>query len=161
MRVQLTTTDVGQLVSEAVSTAEDALGENGHRFVVDLEEGPLAAEADREKLGQVLSHLLDNAVRYSPAGGTVTVAARRTDSAVEVRVEDEGVGIPRVEHDRIFRKFYRGESAARTVGAGATGLGLFLAEGLVTAMGGRIWVDSDEGRGATFVFELPAAGHEN
>jgi PAS domain S-box-containing protein len=158
MRVQLATTDIGKLVSEAVSTAADALGENGHRFVVTLEEGPLAAEADRDKLGQVLSHLLDNAVRYSPAGGTVTVAARRTASAVEVRVEDEGVGIPRVEHDRIFRKFYRGESAARTVGAGATGLGLFLAEGLVTAMGGRIWVDSDEGRGATFVFELPAAG---
>jgi sensor histidine kinase regulating citrate/malate metabolism len=54
-----------------------------------------------------------------------------------------------------------GLETARTVGAGATGLGLFLAEGLVTAMGGRIWVDSDEGRGATFVFELPAAGHEN
>jgi two-component system phosphate regulon sensor histidine kinase PhoR len=161
MRVQLATTDIGKLVSEAVSTAADALGENGHNFVVTLEDGPLAAEADRDKLGQVLSHLLDNAVRYSPAGGTVTVAARRTDSAVEVRVEYEGVGIPRVEHDRIFRKFYRGESAARTVGAGATGLGLFLAEGLVTAMGGRIWVDSDEGRGATFVFELPAAGHGN
>ena len=156
MSVQLAPTDVGQIVSEAVSTAESALGVNGHRFVVDLAEGPLAAEADRDKLGQVLSYLLDNAVRYSPAGGTVTVAARRTDSAVEVRVEDEGVGIPRAEHDRIFRKFYRGESASRTVGAGATGLGLFLANGLVAAMGGKIWVDSAEGRGAVFVFELPA-----
>lgn len=153
--VQLAETDVGQIVSEAVHSAETALGDNGHHFVVSLAEGPLAAEADRDKLGQVLSHLLDNAVRYSPAGGTVTVAARRTDSAVEVRVEDEGVGIPRAEQERIFRKFYRGEAASRTVGAGATGLGLFLAEGLVTAMGGRIWVDSDEGRGSTFVLELP------
>jgi len=161
MRVHLARTDVGHIVAEAVSSAESSLGENGHRFVVSLEDEPLAAEADGDKVGQVLSHLLDNAVRYSPAGGTVTVIARRTDSAVEVRVEDEGVGIPRVEQERIFRKFYRGEAASRSVGAGATGLGLFLAEGLVTAMGGRIWVDSDEGRGAIFVFELPVAAHEN
>ena len=109
---------------------------------------------------QVLAHLIDNAVRYSPAGGTVTIAARRTNGAVEVRVEDQGVGIPLGEQERIFRKFYRGEAAAQTVGGGATGLGLFLAEGLVTAMGGRIWVDSVEGRGATFAFELPAATRE-
>lgn len=161
MSVLLAATDVGQIVAEAVSAAESALSENGHRFVVSLEDEPLAAEADRDKLGQVLAHLLDNAVRYSPSGGTVTVGARRSESVVEVRVEDEGNGIPRGEQERIFRKFYRGESASRSVGAGATGLGLFIAEGLVTAMGGRIWVDSSEGRGATFVFELPAVGHEN
>ncbi len=109
----------------------------------------------------MLGHLIDNAVRYSPAGGTVRVVARRTNGAVEVRVEDEGVGIPRSEQELIFRKFYRGETAAQTVGAGATGLGLFLAEGLVTAMGGRLWVDSPEGGGATFAFELPAATREN
>jgi histidine kinase len=72
-------------------------------------------------------------------------------------VEDEGIGISRAEQERIFRKFYRGEAAAKTIGAGATGLGLFLAEGLVDAMGGRIWVESDEGSGAVFAFQLPAA----
>jgi two-component system, OmpR family, phosphate regulon sensor histidine kinase PhoR len=158
MSVQIAETDVSAVVSEVVHALELSLGDNGHRFVVSLPDEHLAAEADRDKLGQVLSHLLDNAVRYSPAGGTVTVGARRAERAVEVRVADEGVGIPRAEQERIFRKFYRGESSARTVGAGAAGLGLFLAEGLVTAMGGRIWVDSDEGRGATFVIELPAAG---
>ena len=157
MSVQLAEVDVASVVSEVVQSLEATLGGNGHRFVVSLPDEPLPAEADRDKLGQVLSHLVDNAVRYSPAGGTVTVGARRADSGVEVRVEDEGLGIPRAEQERIFRKFYRGESGMRTVGAGATGLGLFLAEGLVTAMGGRIWVDSDEGRGATFVVELPAA----
>jgi PAS domain S-box-containing protein len=156
MSVQLAEVDVASVVSEVVESLEATLGGNGHNFVVSLPEGPLPAEADRDKLGQVLSHLVDNAVRYSPAGGTVTVGARRADSSVEVRVEDEGLGIPRAEQERIFRKFYRGETGMKTVGAGATGLGLFLAEGLVTAMGGRIWVDSDEGRGATFVVELPA-----
>ena len=159
MAVQLAETDVGAVVSAAVRSAEGD-GRDGHRFVVALDEGPLAAEADGDKLGQVLAHLLDNAIRYSPAGGTVTVAARRREDAVEVSVEDEGVGIPHAEQERIFRKFYRGDAAAGAVGAGATGLGLFLAEGLVTAMGGRIRVDSSEGKGSTFVLELRAAESE-
>ena len=159
--VQLATTDVTRIVEEVVNSAESTLGQNGHTFVTSFESGPLAAEADADKVGQVLTHLIDNAVRYSPAGGTVTIAARLTDGSVELRVEDEGEGIPRDEHERIFRKFYRGEAASQTVGAGATGLGLFLAEGLVTAMGGRIWVDSPEGRGAAFVVELPAAARGN
>ena len=158
MSVQVAETDVTAVVTEVVRALESALGENGHRFVLSIPDERLSAEADREKLGQVLQHLLDNAVRYSPAGGTVTVGARRAEASVEVRVEDEGAGIPRGEQERIFRKFYRGETSVRTVGAGATGLGLFLAEGLVKAMGGRIWVESDEGRGATFVVELPVAG---
>ena len=160
MTVQLAETDVGAVVSDAVRSVEEAAGTNGHRFVLEVDEG-LSAEADGEKLGQVLTHLLDNAIRYSPAGGTVTVAARRRDDAVEVSVEDEGIGIPPAEQDRIFRKFYRGEAAASgAVGAGATGLGLFLAEGLVTAMGGRIRVDSREGEGSTFVLELRATESE-
>ncbi len=155
MTVQLVETDVAAVVSEAVRSAEDGDGQESHRFVLELADGPLAAAADGDKLGQVLAHLLDNAIRYSPAGGTVTVAARRRDDSVEVSVEDEGVGIPHAEQERIFRKFYRGESAAGgAVGAGATGLGLFLADGLVKAMGGRIRVDSNEGEGSTFVLEL-------
>ena len=75
MAVQLAETDVGAVVNDAVRSVEGADGQNGHRFVVELADEPLSAEADRDKLGQVLAHLLDNAVRYSPAGGTVTVAA--------------------------------------------------------------------------------------
>ena len=161
MAVQLAETDVAAVVSEAVRTAEGSDGQNGHRFVLQLADEPLSAEADGDKLGQVLAHLLDNAVRYSPAGGTVTVVARRREDAVEVSVEDEGVGIPHAEQERIFRKFYRGDAAATgVVGAGAAGLGLFLAEGLVNAMGGRIRVDSSEGRGSIFVLELRAAESE-
>jgi len=157
MTVQLATTDVAEAVVAAVRDAEVVHGSNGHTVVLSLEDGPLAAEADADKLVQVLSHLLDNAIRYSPDGGTVTVAARLIDGAVEVAVEDEGLGIPQAERERIFRKFYRGESAARIIGAGSTGLGLFIAEGLVHAMGGRIWVDSAEGEGSRFVVKLPAA----
>jgi signal transduction histidine kinase len=119
--------------------------------VLELPPEPLAAEADAEKLRQVLAHLLDNAVRYSPNGGSVTVAARRKSDTVEFQVVDEGVGIPPAERERIFRKFYSGEQR------GGTGLGLFIAQGLVSAMGGRIRVESAEGEGSRFAFELPAA----
>jgi signal transduction histidine kinase len=74
---------------------------------------------------------------------------------VELRVSDQGVGVAEAEQERIFRKFYRGTSSGN---GGGTGLGLFIARGLVTAMGGRIWVESAEGEGASFVFELPLAG---
>jgi signal transduction histidine kinase len=143
---------VGEIVSEVVAGVEG----NGHRFVLDLPAEPVAATADRDKLRQVCSILLDNAVKYSPEGGTVTVAARRRRDAVEVRVDDEGPGIPQAEQERIFRKFYRGADAANRLGSsGGTGLGLFIARGLVAAMGGRIWVTSNEGRGSSFGFELP------
>ena len=114
-----------------------ATGRTGTRFVLALPDEKLAAQADGEKLGQVLSHLLDNAVRYSPLGGTVTVAARKTDGMVEVSVEDEGAGIPHAEQELIFRKLYRGDAVAGAVGAGSTGLGLFLAKAFVDAMDGQ------------------------
>ena len=84
----------------------------------------------------------------------MTVAARRRPDAVQVSVVDEGIGIPSVEQQRIFSKFYRADASNRP--SGGAGLGLFIAQGLVAAMGGRIWVDSAEGRGSAFTFELPA-----
>jgi two-component system phosphate regulon sensor histidine kinase PhoR len=155
LQVNLAETDVRDVVGQvlgAVSGAEV----DGHRFVVELPEEPLAARADPEKLRQVCSILVENALRYSPDGGTVTVAAARRQDLVEVSVADEGIGIPQSDQEQIFRKFYRGSDAELRAGAGGTGLGLFIARGLVTAMGGRIWVSSREGEGSRFAFELPA-----
>ena len=102
----------------------------------------------------MLDHLVSNAVKYSPGGGTVSVSAQRRQDTVEVAVADEGVGIPAAERERIFAKFYKAG------GAQGTGLGLFIAQGLVREMGGKIWVDSEEGRGSRFAFELPVAQEE-
>jgi PAS domain S-box-containing protein len=156
LQVETGRIDVGSVMSEVVQTVEEGDAMDGHRFQIDLPDEPLAAEADRDKVRQVFNILVENALRYSPRGGTVTVGARRNADRVEVRVADEGIGIPPAERERIFRKFYRAESAARD-GAAGTGLGLFIARELVTAMGGRIWVDSTEGEGSSFAFELPAA----
>jgi PAS domain S-box-containing protein len=158
--VRLSMTDVSSLVTELVEAVEGSLAGDGHTFVADVPSEPLDAEADREKLRQVLGILLDNAVRYSPAGGRVHVSARRGEEGVEVRVEDEGIGIAPAEREHIFRKFYRGEASSRVVGTGNTGLGLFIAEGLVNAMGGTIRVESEEGVGSTFVLELRGARTE-
>jgi PAS domain S-box-containing protein len=154
LQVQLGPTELEPVVSDAVASQEDVSGANGHHFVVDVH-NTLVAQADRDKLRQILANLLDNAVKFSPDGGTVTVAARRRTETVELRVTDEGVGVPEAEQERIFRKFYRGAASGN---GGGTGLGLFIARGLVAAMGGRIWVESVEGKGSNFIFELPLAG---
>ena len=155
LHVELVPTDLRDVVSEAVTSVQQGADVNGHRFVLHLPDEPLAASADREKLGQILMNLLDNAVKFSPNGGTVTVEAHRRAGRVEVRVVDEGQGIPEDERERIFSKFHRADSAPR--GQSGAGLGLFIARGLVRAMGGRIWVDSAEGGGSSFAFELPLA----
>ncbi len=158
LQVNLRATDVSSVVSDVVTAVHDGTHSNGHRFVVDLPEEPLAADADPEKLRQVLTNLVDNAIKFSPDGGTVTVAARRRGESVEVSVVDEGIGIPAGEQQRIFRKFSRRELGRGSDDAvGGAGLGLFIARGLVTAMGGRIWVTSSEGEGSSFTFALPVA----
>jgi PAS domain S-box-containing protein len=157
LQVQLASTDVSAVVSEVVAAAKQTFPAERHEFVVDLPPEPLAVEADREKLRQIVTDLVDNAVKYSPEGGRVTISARRRDDAVEVSVEDEGIGIPESEQSRIFAKFYRAESETRDLASGGTGLGLFIAKELLAAMRGRIWVDSREGEGSSFVFALPLA----
>jgi PAS domain S-box-containing protein len=152
MQVELAPTDLRAVVSDAISSVQEGAAVNGHRFVLELPDEPLAASADREKLAQILRNLLDNAVKFSPDGGTVTVEAHRRAGRVEIRVIDQGEGIPEADREHIFSKFHRADS-----GDSGAGLGLFIARGLVLAMGGRIWVDSAEGGGSSFAFELPLA----
>ncbi len=112
-------------------------------------------QADRDRLVQVLINLVDNAVKYTPAGGAVTVRARPTaDGRVEVSVSDTGVGIPRADLPRITERFYRVDKA-RSRELGGTGLGLAIVKHLVLAHGGDLAIDSEEGRGTTVRVLLP------
>jgi two-component system sensor histidine kinase VicK len=153
LRLNVEEIDVGAVAGEVVARAQ----EHAERweFELDVPGAGVFVEADRDKLSQVIQSLVDNAVKFSPEGGRIVISARRRAESVEVRVVDQGIGIPRADHGRIFSKFYRAETAGP--GLQGTGLGLFLARGLLLAMGGRIWVESTEGQGSTFVFELPAA----
>jgi PAS domain S-box-containing protein len=149
LTVALAPTDVVDVVNNVVQTASGHA--NGHRFVASVDGAPGRANADPDKLRQVLDQLIANAVKFSPGGGTVTVSVERRADAIEIAVADEGVGIPAADVDRIFSKFTKGVSGP------GTGLGLFIARGLVREMGGRMWVESTEGVGAKFVFALAPA----
>jgi two-component system phosphate regulon sensor histidine kinase PhoR len=158
LNVRLAPTDVGEVVDDVVRAAVEA-EPNARRITVELPDRPLTAAADADKLRQVLANLVDNALKFSPTDRAVTVAADLSGEYVQVRVRDEGMGIPEHEHERIFRKFSRVEADGQPVEQG-TGLGLFIAQGLMRAMGGRIWLDPVEGEGSCFAFELRAADRE-
>jgi PAS domain S-box-containing protein len=145
-------TDLGEVIRAEVGRVEAGL-DRRHTLAVDLDDD-LNVDADPDRVAQVLHHLVDNAVKFSPSGGTITIVGRRRNDTVELRVRDEGVGLSPVERQRVFTKFFRG-GTGEEVAAHGTGLGLFLARGLVVAMGGRMWLESDEGHGSTFAFELP------
>lgn len=124
---------------------------------VAVKRAPLVA-ADRDKVRQVLVNLIENAIKYSPDGGRIEVGLESGqssgDETVVFYVKDEGIGIPSNEQARIFEKFYRLDPQM-TRGVGGTGLGLYICSELVHRMGGNIWVESSEGKGSTFLLELP------
>jgi PAS domain S-box-containing protein len=123
---------------------------------LEAEEAVPPLGCDEDKLRQVLHNLVENAVKYSPEGGRVTVAVSANADHGRIAVHDEGLGIPASEQERIFEKFYRLDPSL-TRGVGGSGLGLYISRELVERMSGRLTVSSEPGRGSTFVVELPRA----
>jgi two-component system phosphate regulon sensor histidine kinase PhoR len=127
----------------------------GVKLVNDLPE--LTATADANRLEQVLANLVDNAIKYGRADGTVTVGGQKADAdKIEIYVQDDGPGIPPESLDRVFERFYRVDKA-RSREQGGTGLGLSIVKHIVQSHGGKVWVKSEPGKGATFCFTLPLA----
>ena len=117
----------------------------------------VAAWADPDALRQVLYNLMDNAIKYTPNGGKITIRWNVVKAGVSFEVEDTGVGIPEEDLPRVFERFYRVDKA-RNREAGGTGLGLAIVKHLVLAMKGRVKVTSTVGKGTTFRVTLPKAG---
>ncbi len=143
--------DVTDLMREAVAAAEVAQDEVSVR--VDVNGSVPRVRGDRERLRQVLSNLIDNAIKYSPAGAEVSVVARHVDGSVEIDVTDAGPGIAGDQHGLIFEKF--GRAHVDGTATPGTGLGLFIARSIAEAHGGALDVRSTTGRGATFTLTLP------
>ena len=149
---------LGQLAAKVVSRLKPQT--KGHRLVLALPDDLPAASGDPERLEAVFYNLLTNAIKYSPDGGEIRVGGHATEADVIVHVADQGVGIASEDAERLFQPFSRVDSGLtrRTPGAG---LGLFLCKAIIEGLGGRIWFESEPGRGATFFFALPRAdvGH--
>jgi two-component system phosphate regulon sensor histidine kinase PhoR len=148
--------DLVGLVKEVVSGYADRAEER--RIKLSTELGPgIALRGDRAQLGLLLSNLIDNALRYTPAKGAVCVRLNAAESRAVLQVQDSGQGIPAGELSWVFERFYRVDKA-RTRQTGGTGLGLAIVRHVAEAHGGTVRVDSELGRGSTFTVALPVAG---
>jgi signal transduction histidine kinase len=144
--------ELGDLIGDTVAAFRTSAEERGVHLAAELPDDQVVAEADAEKVQRVLYNLIQNAIRHTPADGSVTVRAKGGPSEVEVEVADSGEGIPAGQNERVFDAFYRGDSARDGDGAG---LGLAISRAIVEAHGGRIWLE-DAHPGTRVRFTLPA-----
>jgi signal transduction histidine kinase len=145
---------VDTVVEEAVESVRHKASPTGVRLALEKPEKPIRARADRGRLLQALINLLDNAVKFTPGGGRIDVRTRRSDGEVLVEVADTGPGVSVEVQSHLFEPFWQ----ARQADHRGVGLGLPIAKGIVEAHGGRIWVESEPGKGSRFSFALPALG---
>jgi two-component system phosphate regulon sensor histidine kinase PhoR len=155
LQMNLHVVRLSELGEACVADYEPAARARDVTLHVDLPD--LEVRVDEERLHQVLGNLLDNAIKYGRTPGRVTISARPLSKPwVEVRVQDDGPGIPSDSLDRVFERFYRVDRA-RSRDQGGTGLGLSIVKHIVQSHGGQVWAESEVGRGATIFFTLPLA----
>ena len=147
--------DLAELVRAAAEPMIPVASAAGLTLSVDAR--TVEVEADADRVQQALRVLIDNAIAYTPAGGTIRVSAGRAKGGGRVEVRDTGVGLSAEDRERVFERFYRTERS-RSRESGGAGLGLAIAQAIVGAHGGRIGVESEPGAGSTFWFTLPAVG---
>jgi two-component system phosphate regulon sensor histidine kinase PhoR len=159
LELEIRRISVTQLIESCLETSQHRAAKKDLRISLNVPKHLPEIAGDRRRLGEVLQNLLDNAIQYTPSSGQIIVSADAADSEVVLTVSDTGIGIPQSDQPRIFERFYRVD-VARSREAGGTGLGLAIAKHLVEAHGGRLWVESEVGRGSQFHFSVPVFGNE-
>ncbi|MHB1340585.1 MAG: response regulator [Coriobacteriia bacterium] len=148
--------DLADMAAGVADTFAAVGDQSGHRIVVKIPEDLPRVAGDRDRVGQVLLNFVSNAIKYSPAGGVVTIRAKQDGDMVTVAIADQGIGIDKPDQKKLFTKFYRVDSSL-TREIGGTGLGLSICKSIIELLGGRVGVRSTAGKGSTFWFSLPVA----
>jgi signal transduction histidine kinase len=151
--VQMETGDVRSPIEEAVENSRSVSAKRSISLVASLGTDPLPARIDAGRIVQVVSNLIDNALKFTPIGGRITVEGRRVDQIVEIRVRDTGSGLAPDEISVIFDRFRQVEKRGRM----GLGLGLYISRSIIESHGGRIWAESVPGNGSIFFFTLLSA----
>jgi len=154
MELQYEEFSVNGILKEIETVLKTALGKKGLSFNEEIGERPIVINADKQKFKQIMLNLLSNAIKFTPSGGKIAVTVKLAGELVQISVTDTGIGIKPEYHDRIFEKFQQVDSKSSREYAG-TGLGLTLTKKFVELHNGRIWVESELGKGSTFTFTIP------
>lgn len=149
-----TPTDLVALITRAVSRFQPRAMKEGLTLTLDIDGDIPPIKVDVNYIDQVISNLIDNAIKYTPSGGKIEVKVENTDKGIKVSVKDTGIGIAKEDLPRIFERFYRGDKS-RNLSLGGMGLGLSIVKHIVEAHGGKVGVESEIGKGSTFYFILP------
>ena len=162
MRLRLVPVAVSRLIDVPLERLRSPAERAGTTLTVEIAADTPLVLADEERVQQVITNLLHNAIKFTPSGGRIRLIAGRSDASghegeVLFEVQDTGIGIAKADLPRVFERFYKSDRA-RTRGQGGTGLGLAIARHIVEAHGGRIWVKSKIGKGSSFYFTMPIAG---
>ena len=155
VKLEIVAEPLNKIINTVVSLQKKIIDDKGHRLVIDIPADLPKLLVDRQRMEQVFLNLVDNAVKFTPAGGTITITAKWEKPLVRIEVKDTGVGIPAEHLSRVFERFYRVDRA-RSREAGGTGLGLAIVRQIVWAHQGRVEVESSTDLGSTFRIFLPS-----
>ncbi|GAB4265031.1 MAG: hypothetical protein Kow0080_04780 [Candidatus Promineifilaceae bacterium] len=154
--IQLERVSMSAFLDTAVSDHRLVASKKGLQIVYQKPRAKAMVHIDKQRMMQVMDNLLGNAMKFSPDGGTITVKLEEDDQFVTVCVSDEGIGVPKDKQDRIFDRFYQVDGSSRRR-FGGTGIGLAIVKRIINAHHGRIWLESEVGKGSSFYFALPVS----